>query len=407
MDEGNRRPMRVCHLGKFYPPAPGGIETHVRTLARAQAALGTQVQVVCTNHADLSGNDVTWSRYGATETALETDDLGVRICRLGRSAHFAKLDFLPDLRQFFRRLKDQPVDVIHLHTPNPTMLLAVAALRPWAPLVITHHSDVVKQRKMYWAFAPFERLVYDRASRIISNSPDYIAGSTRLLQQQHKVVTLPMGIDLAPFLSPSRAARAHADALRRRYQSAGPLWLCVGRCVYYKGYDTAIRALREVPGTLMIVGQGPYKNHLMHAAKELGVADRIVWRSYMSADELIGAYHAATALWLPSNLRSEPFGLTIIEAMACGRATIISRAGGAAELFTEGYDAIGVTPGDPAALADAILKLVGDPQLRQRLEENARLTAVERFNPTGLPGKIRTLYAMLTATLENRTCGNL
>ena len=65
------KPLSICHLGKFYPPAPGGIETHVQTLARAQAALGATVKVICINHANRAGRDVTWARYGATRTVEE------------------------------------------------------------------------------------------------------------------------------------------------------------------------------------------------------------------------------------------------------------------------------------------------------------------------------------------------
>ncbi len=125
------RPLRVCHLGKYYPPAPGGIETHVRTLARAQAALGADVRVMCVNHKNEQGNDVTWSRLGATRSVEESDG-PVRVMRLGRAAHVAKVDLVPDLVRAFRRFKHDAVDLIHLHTPNPTMLLAVAAMSPSA-----------------------------------------------------------------------------------------------------------------------------------------------------------------------------------------------------------------------------------------------------------------------------------
>ncbi len=251
--------LKVCHLGKYYPPAPGGIETHVRTLATAQAALGADVRVICVNHADQHDRNVTWSRYGATHTVEEMDG-PVRVTRLGRSAHLAKLDVVPDLRRCFRELKQNPVDVLHLHTPNPTMLLAVAALRPWAPLVITHHSDVIKQRKLYLAFAPFEQLVYSRASRIISNSPSYIDGSDLLQAHRSKVQALAMGLDLQDFQQPSAKAMEYAATLRKQHGPA--IWLSVGRCVYYKGYDTAIRALKQVPGKLIIIGQGPYQDGL-------------------------------------------------------------------------------------------------------------------------------------------------
>src|SRR4051812_48353043 len=179
------RALRICHLGKYYPPAPGGIETHVRTLARAQAALGASVRVACVNHLNDRGRDVTSNRRGMTRT-VEEDDAGVRVTRLGRSLHVAKLDLVPDLRSLFRELKHEPVDVLHLHTPNPTMLLAVAALRPWAPLVITHHSDVVKQRKLYRVYGPMERRGFPRGARGITHNPTHPGGGGCPQEQPHR-----------------------------------------------------------------------------------------------------------------------------------------------------------------------------------------------------------------------------
>src|SRR6266571_53584 len=92
---GGARP-RVCHLGKYYPPALGGMETHVQTLARAQAELGAEVSVVCVNHEARHGDNDARERFSATPT-VRTWDGPIRLTRLGRRASLARFDVCPDL----------------------------------------------------------------------------------------------------------------------------------------------------------------------------------------------------------------------------------------------------------------------------------------------------------------------
>ena len=309
------RAIRVCHLGKYYPPAPGGFETHLQTLARSQAALGATVQVVCVNHAAAGGEDVTWKAFHPTRT-IEENDGPVRVIRVGRIASLARLDLCPRLLSVLRPLFGEGTDIIHLHTPNPTMLLALAALRCRAAVVVTHHSDVVRQRFLRRLQAPFERRVYDRAAAILTDSPTYAAGSPVLQRYADKVHSLPLGIDLVPFAEPTAAALAHAGRLR--VEHGEPLWLMVGRLIYYKGIGTALAALAHVPGKLLVIGTGPLGPELKRQAEQLGVASRVIWHGHADSEQLIGAYHAATALWFPSNARSEGFGLVQVEAMASG-----------------------------------------------------------------------------------------
>ena len=120
---------------------------------------------------------------------------------------------------------------------------------------MTHHSDVVRQRFLRQVQAPFDRRVYDRAKVILTDSPTYAAGSAVLQRYPDKVQSLPLGIDLASFQEPSAAARAYTDRLRAVHGE--PLWLMVGRLIYYKGIETALRALVDVPGKLLVIGTGP------------------------------------------------------------------------------------------------------------------------------------------------------
>jgi rhamnosyl/mannosyltransferase len=370
--------VRVCHLGKFYPPASGGIETHLRTLAQAQAALGAEVHVLCVNHADRGGRDVTWEAFTRTETVEEWDG-PVRLTRVGRRASLARFDVCLALPGLLTRLGER-LDLLHLHVPNPTMLLTLAAVRPRLPLVVTYHSDVVRQRRLAQVLRPFESLVFRRAAAMLATSPPYAAGSETLRAHRRKVSVLPFGIDLRPYLTPGPEAQAAAHRLR--HEHGEPLWLAVGRLVYYKGLHNALLALGSVPGKLLVVGEGPLAAELRGLAGRAGVAERVVWRGWLSEQELIGAYHAATALWFPSNARSEAFGFVQVEAMASGCPVINTAipASGVAWVSRNEETGLTVPVDDPAALARAANRLLHEPGLRERLRDGARARACGEFD---------------------------
>jgi rhamnosyl/mannosyltransferase len=361
----------VVHLGKYYPPSAGGIETHTQTLARAQADLGADVRVLVVNHAASDGRDATFEQFTRT-TDVEESDGSVRVVRVGRWANLAKFDISPGLGATLRRLAVDPPDVWHLHTPNVTMMLAVLA-KPWVrPLVITHHSDIIRQRLTRYLFRPVERAVYGRAARILPTSPAYVVGSSLLGRYEDRVTPVPLGIDLEPFRSPSAAALRHADIFRERHGCR--LWLSVGRLIYYKGLHVGLAALRDVPGTLLVIGTGPLEAELRQHARELGVADRVVWHRSATQDELIGAYHAATALWFPSIARSEAFGLVQVEAMATGCPVINTAIPASAVPWVCRHEQEGLTAAvaDPDDFARAAKRLLSEPGLRERLATEGR-----------------------------------
>jgi rhamnosyl/mannosyltransferase len=312
---------------------------------------------------------------------------------MGRQASVARLDFCFELPTLLNRLGQREVDLFHLHAPNPTMLLALAVLRPRVPLVVTHHSDVVKQKLLRLAVRPFERVVFHDASLILSDSPLYPGGSETLQRYRGRLGILPLGIDLSPYLRPAPAALEHARRLKAEY--GWPLWLAVGRLVYYKGLHNAIRALALVPGRLMIVGHGPLEDELRQLAEQVGVAGRVLWRGRISAEELIGAYQAATACWFPSNERSEGFGLVQVEAMASGCPVLNTSISHSGVSWVSRHEETGLTvaPNDAAGLAAAANRLLREPGLRERLSANAPERARLEFDQALMARRSLEFYA--------------
>lgn len=348
-------------MGKYYPPAPGGIESHVRTLAVAQADLGLDVRVLCVNH-----------ERGPTRT---DHDGAVEVTRLGRAAKASKLDMCPELVSALRAVE---ADILHLHVPNPTMILALLRARPKSELVVTYHSDIIKQKFLGAMFRPLERLAYRNVRAILPTSPEYASGSRFLRPYGDRIRVLPHGIELDEYLNPSEADKIEAETLRRSYP--GPLWVGCGRLVYYKGFLNAVRALTRVAGTLVLVGEGPERASLEAEAARLGVGDRLVFAG--RAPRLAPYYLAADAFWFPSNARSEAFGLVQVEAMASGCPVINAAIPHSGVSWVSRHEQEGLTTpmDDPAALAEAANRLLSEPGLRDRLSEASRKRAREEFD---------------------------
>jgi rhamnosyl/mannosyltransferase len=273
------------------------------------------------------------------------------------------------------------------------MVLTVAGLlRQDIALVVSHHSDIVRQRMLRWLHEPFERIVYGRASAVLTTSPMYIDGSRALQQHEPKVHAVPMGIDVEPFANPSPAALAEAHRLRKRFGDV--VWLAVGRCVYYKGFDVAIQTLARVPGVLLIIGHGPLFHELIARARDLGVRDRIAWCRYAEPDELIGAYLAATALWFPSSGRSEAFGLVQVESMAAGCPVINTDIAGSGVSWVSLHEQTGLTVpvNDADAMARAARRLLEEPGLRERLAAGALCRVRQEFDHETMAARTLAIY---------------
>lgn len=369
-------PPRVCHLGKFYPPVPGGMETHVRALAQSQAALGADARVYCLNHE-------------RKPTVVEWDG-PVEVTRFRRAVSVAKLDLCPEL---VGALRNVPADVLHMQAPNPGMILAILAARPRAPLVVTYQSDVVRQQLRKVLFRPLERLAYRRARVVLVSSPTYAAGSSFLRPYHGRLRVLPLGIDLRPYQEPTAEHRAESAAIQARHGQ--PLWLAAGRMVYYKGFLNALRALPHVPGHLVMIGDGPERPALEAEARRLGIADRVTFLGFLpSVQAIIPYYLAARAFWFPSNARSEAFGLVQVEAMACGCPVLNAAIPHSGVPWVSLHEESGLTVpvDDPIALAAAARRVLEEPGLRDRLAEGARQRARAEFNHRAMAERSLDLY---------------
>jgi len=370
---GTSRKVQVLHVGKFYPPHMGGIETHLQDLCE-ELRKSVDVQVI------VASDD----RSGVEET-LDS----VPVTRVPTWLTLASTPLCPAITSRIRAYRG---DILHLHFPNPMAVLAYLASGYRGPLVVTYHSDMVRQKILGPMFEPLLHAALRRSAAIITTSPNYLQSSLVLARHRERCHVIPLGIPIESFDHCDPGAVAEI-----RQQYGDRLIVSVGRLVYYKGFEFLIRAMTGVQGKLLIVGEGPLRDKLGALASELGVAERVVFLGKIDHDHLVACYHAAQVFVMASIARSEAFGIAQIEAMAVGL-PVVNTALDSGVPFVSLHEQTGLTvpPADSVQLAAAINRLLDNPDLRSTFGRAARLRAQQEFAVDVMAARTLSLYDRVT-----------
>lgn len=350
-------PLRVLHIGKFYPPHKGGMESHLQVLCEELSHTISPSVVVA--------ND---GRSRLNETVA-----GIPVSRLGTKLTLAAAPLCPDM---IGCIRDADVDLIHVHLPNPGAVLAYLASGHKGPLVVTYHSDTPRQRILSKLFEPLLHRFLSKASAILVTSANYLETSSVLRKHRERCRIVPLGIRLGEFTTCDSGA---ARRIREKYGNR--IILAVGRLVYYKGFNHLVEAMAKVDGHLLLIGEGPLRAELEQLTRACGSADRVHFLGMVSSEDFPPYYHAVDAFVLPSVARSEAFGIVQIEAMAAGLPVINTQLdSGVPFVSLHGVTGLTVPPGDSAALASAINLVLTDAALRAQYGAAARVRATEMFS---------------------------
>ena len=335
--------LRVLHIGKYYHPYLGGIETHLQALVE-QTSPAVDSTVIVANE----------SRR--TSTGFVN---GIRVVRAGRMGTVSRAPLCPSMVWHTARTA---ADIVHIHLPNPGAVMAYLASGHRGQLVLTEHGEVFGRRFLKAAFQPFLDRALRRAAAVVATSPNYLAHSSVLSAVPHKCRVIPYGIKSERF---ERVSAVRTAPIRARYP--GPVFLAIGRLVGFKGLAYLIRAVARVPGTLVIIGEGPIGGQLRELSHACGVAGRVHFLGGVPNDEVIPYLHAADVFVLPSIENRESFGIVQLEAMACGKPVINTNlASGVPFASLHGITGLTVPPADVDALAGAMRTLASDAELRSR-----------------------------------------
>jgi len=297
-----------------------------------------------------------------------------------------------------RLLSELRADVVHTNGFKMHVLAARGAA-PGVPIV-WHVHEYLRPR-------PLSRVLLrhhvHRVSAVVANSRSVAADLGAALGPSVPITTIYNAVDLSEF-APGGAV---ADLDRLAGLPPAAAGVCrvglLATFARWKGHDVFLRAIQRsaAPVRAYVIGAPVYDtagsqltiDELRSRAASLGVADRVGFTGF--APRPAEALRALDIV-VHASTEPEPFGLVIAEGMACGKAVIVSRAGGAAEIVEDGVDALAAEPGDAGALAAAIDRLAADAALRARLGAAARLAAARRFDPRTFVGSFVGLYTRLT-----------
>jgi glycosyltransferase involved in cell wall biosynthesis len=374
--------IRPLHVGKFVPPPYAGIEGHVDLLLRSFPAT---IDATLVAGESAHGQDIKPPPY--------------RVLTAKSYGKFASATLSPGVLGHVRNeISSNRSNLLHIHAPNPWGDLAALLGAGKVPVVMTWHSDIVRQKKLMLAYQYLQRAVLRRVDRILVYTPKHYDSSAQLhqLPLADKIVNIPIGIDFDKVSS----AHASADALvtLNSFVQGRPMILTVGRHVAYKGYKHLLDAMARLrsDAVLVMIGAGVLSEILAQQVQDLGLADRVLMMGEVDNASLVTALHRCDVFCLPSVQPSEAFGIASAEAMACGKPTVVCELNnGVNYLNQKDLTSLTVPPQDAAALADALDQLVLNDSLRSTMGEAARSWVHSQFSVRAMVDETVRLYQQL------------
>ncbi|MGC9335238.1 MAG: glycosyltransferase family 4 protein, partial [Anaerolineae bacterium] len=274
------------------------------------------------------------------------------------------------------------LELLHLHTPLPP------PLRVNAPCLLTVHSPMMAERRAIHITGLRELLIRLQIPVSIGIERRLLAAADGLAAVAHSVAGElgAYGIDRSRIRVVGNAVDTSLFCPAEGNGNSRPRGLTIlaaGRLDVGKGLGDLIESMKVVVGRLpsvrlWIAGSGPMENHLTRRVERLGLGQTVRFLGHLERAEMIERYQAATLFVHAAHHEGLP--TVLLEAMACGKASVSTAVSGALDVVKDGVNGLLVPPRTPAALAGAISHLLADADLRARLGAAARHTVEESFS---------------------------
>jgi glycosyltransferase involved in cell wall biosynthesis len=372
--------LRVLHVGKYFPPPYGGIES-------------VCLSIIDTIKDDVALEFVVSSRNGSSRVK---DYKGVSIHELATPAVLASQPLTFGFFVWLRRNLPR-FDVVHLHLPNPLACAAVLFALPAHPkvrIMITWHSDVVRQVVIERLLRPIIQSLLRRTERVAAATPAHFSSSKvvhNLASAQRAVVPF--------FIESARLAPDASEVTAWKGRVAGRrLIAACGRHVSYKGFNDLIEAMQHVQSDALLVlaGEGPLTHEYQAIIKRLKLDETVILAGALPRPQLLGLLNACEVFCLPSVTQAEAFGIAMAEAMSCGKPVVCCELhNGVTALNTHEQTGLVVEPHSPVAIAAAIKRLLDDRELCERLGRQGQARIENEYSATAMRGAMLQMYGVI------------
>lgn len=371
------QPIRVLHIYRtYFPETQGGGQEAIRQLCLATQALGVENTIFALAH----NPDPAYLELPEGQLVRARSWLEVASCDIGGLSALKRC-----------RAAANECDIIQIHFPWPFADLLLPFIRQrQQPVVVTYVSDIVRQASLGRLYAPLRNYLLRTASRIVASSPNYINSSDVLRKYLSKLVCIPHCLgETKPALL--RKVR-HFEA---RY--GGNFFLFVGVLRYYKGLDFLLAAAHQAKTPILIVGDGPEGQRLRQIVLEEGL-HHVHFLGSVSDEDKNALLTLCRAVVFPSHLRSEAFGMTLLEGARAGKPLICCDIEtGTTWINRHEETGLVVPPQDACALATAMNKLASDDALCARLGQGALARWKQCFTPSVAGAAYLQLYREMLA----------
>jgi len=372
--------LNILHVTQRFLPAIGGVETHVFEVVKRLQTIGFKVKVFTSDMLQ----DEALIRMGEVKVN------GINIRR------FKAIKFLKwkgpigvIMPKMFLSILSESIDIVHAHSFGyfPTFVSIEPKLLKGSKLVITTHSDPDQKVSRY----NLGLLPLKIADLIITLTYKEKEKFVKLGINQKKIRVLPNGVDISKY---RERRNNEIQKLKEKYDINGPVILYVGRIdIKQKGCDVLIKSMpivkKKFPNAKFIF-VGPdwgSRSKLETMAKFLNVDPIFV--GSVNDEKLISFYHLAEVVVVPSKV--EPFGIVLLEAMACKKPIVASNVGGIPEIIKDGENGLLVPKDNPLKLAQAIIKLLKNDKLSNTIANNA-FTHVKKYSWDIIVEQLKEIY---------------